>query len=278
MLKASKIKNIYLSIGLLVALGAGIFAYNTINEANAQVAGGGINPGNGGGNGAAVPLVPGDVYGWAWTGQNIVLGSDESEGGGGWLNLNCKPNDCGPGGPVGDWGTKIQLVHNDDYGLFMGQGWSSYYGWLSFEYDDVQSCWEDNSFVVEQTPARAMLNDAGPWGNVIGWGKFIAGDVDDDGWDGCVSFNGVNHDVEVNKTTGILRGWAWGGSVTGWVSFTNPECPFCNTGIVLEGSTSIAFWADDTSDPAGGAMSARDEAPHLRHAWGARRRTVLAHA
>lgn len=258
MFKTAKIKSKYVVAALLVFGALGFFALNSIKKADAQIVA--INPGGNPVPGAGVPLEVGDVFGWAWMGQNIET-QDESEGGGGWLNLNCKPSHCGTSATTDDWGTSINLVHDANFGLFSGQGWSSHYGWFSFEYDDVETCWADNPFVVTQTPATALLMDAGPWVSVVGWGRFVGGgDIADDGWDGCVSFNGLNHSVEINKETGVIRGWGWGGPVTGWVSFTNPECPDCNTGAVLEGITSLSFWADDTSVVLGGGTTLRWQA------------------
>lgn len=192
----------------------------------------------------------GDVSGFAWMGANINS-SNTAEGGGGWLALNCKPSMC-PGGSA-NWGTTVDLTHSGNHGLFSGQAWSSNYGWLSFEGDDVANCYEDNPFVVPHTPATAQIDDGGSEVNVIGWAKFVAGDDDpNDGWDGCVSFNGLNHGVTLDMATGELKGWAWGGDVVGWISFVTPECPFCNTSVVLPGIVGLTFWADNTSVPAGG--------------------------
>lgn len=73
-----------------------------------------------------------------------------------------------------------------------------------------------------------------PAGNlpIVGWAKFINGDdFDNDGYTGCVSFSGSNYAVSLNPSTGALNGWAWGSDVVGWLSFQNPQCPFCDAEI-----------------------------------------------
>ncbi len=112
-----------------------------------------------------------------------------------------------------------------------GQAWSNNYGWLDFSDDNVQSCWEVNQGETFDGPAKILF----PTGKVVGWAKFLAGDdFPDDGWDGCVSFSGVDYGVSVDLVTGVVSGWAWGSDVVGWISFTNPECPFCDVTIVIE--------------------------------------------
>jgi hypothetical protein len=116
-------------------------------------------------------------------------------------------------------------------GRLSGQAWSNNYGWLDFSDDNVQSCWEANQGETFDGPAKILF----PTGKIVGWGKFLAGDdFPDDGWDGCVSFSGVEYGVNVDLATGVVSGWAWGSDVVGWISFTNPECPFCDVTIVIE--------------------------------------------
>ena len=200
-------------------------------------------------------LVYGDVAGWAWMGTGIV-NDTVSEGGGGWVSFNCEPSDCANG----DWGVQMQVSHGldpDSDGQFVGQAWSSNYGWLSFDEDIVSSCWTTNPLVVTQHPAKAMLGIAPDSNGTIpirGWAKFIAGDdFPNDGWDGCVSFDGPNYAVKLDLDDGILRGWAWGGPVAGWLSFANRECRYCNTSVYLPGNVDISFWANNTTVPPGGS-------------------------
>lgn len=168
----------------------------------------------------------GTVRGFAWMGTGIQ-NPNASEGGGGWLKFNCSPDDCS-----NNWGVKADMNPGSSlYGVLQGQAWSNNYGWLDFSDDVVQSCWQANPSETFNGPAKILF----PTGKVVGWAKFLAGDdLPNDGWDGCVSFSGVEYGVSVNLTTGVVSGWAWGSSVVGWISFQNPECPFCNVTIVLD--------------------------------------------
>ncbi len=191
----------------------------------------------------------GDVSGFAWMGTEIAT-PGQSEGGGGWINFNCKSDQCydlngdGTLSVPETWGVTIDLDHNGTDGGFRGQAWSSNYGWLNFRGNQVSSCWQDNPGVTYDGVARADVNGGSGVVDVTGWGKFTAGTDSDDGWDGCVSFSGANHGVKLDMTTGVLSGWAWGGPVVGWISFQNPECRFCNTNVTLSGVPQMTFWAN----------------------------------
>lgn len=209
--------------------------------------------GNGNGGQVSTNFAPndGDVLGFAWMGQDIDV-ENAPQGGGGWLKMNCKPGDCverdnnGILGPNEGWGTNIVLDHGGDDGDFEGEAWSSNYGWLTYEQDDVEECWQNNPYVTVQRTATADVYGQGPEVPVVGWARFINGiDDPDDEYDGCVSFSGLNHGVYLNLDTGVITGWAWGGPVVGWISFNNPACPFCNVTVSLPNTLDIDFWADD---------------------------------
>lgn len=199
----------------------------------------------------SMTLEPGDVSGFAWMGQNISTGASVAEGGGGWLSFNCKPDYCA----TSDWGVTMDLSETSTKGEFSGQGWSNNYGWLSFEEDDVSSCWTDSHLVVTQFTAKAFIIDGADEATIRGWAKFTAGDDVTDGWDGCVSFDGIYNRSYIDMTNGSIHGWAWGGNVVGWVSFNNPECPECNTSVVLSGTPQLTFWATPTSINVGGSST-----------------------
>lgn len=201
-----------------------------------------------------------NVYGFAWMGGNIET-TDEIEGGGGWLKLNCEPEHCNSRSP---WGVKLKLNSRQDEGLLSGEGWSNNYGFLSFNTRDVRSCWATNPSRYNHVAKVIDINlDPNSIGfaepkKVVGWAKFIAGDeVSTDGWDGCVNFHGNNYGVFLDLVTGDLTGWAWGSEVVGYISFKTPECKACNTFVLLPGNVNINFWAEDEVVPEGGETTLR---------------------
>lgn len=196
------------------------------------------------------PLDVGDVSGFAWMGTGIV-NPNASEGGGGWLNFNCKETYCADGNNNGtidaseQWGVTMNTAHSSAGGTLQGSAWSSNYGWLQFRSSDVSRCWTSYPGVTTNGFAQADIESGGAVVPVTGWAKFIAGDDDlNDGWDGCVAFSGANHSVQLDMNTGSLKGWAWGGPVVGWISFQNPECPQCNTSVNLGGTPQMTFWVN----------------------------------
>ncbi len=226
----NKISKRNLAIISLVVLffGLSTFAFAQIGPAGGTI---GVDP-----NTPIEPDIPevdpdqigfqGTVQGFAWMGTGIQ-NPGSSEGGGGWLKFNCAPEDCS-----NNWGVRADMDENSPVrGVLTGQAWSNNYGWLDFSDDNVQSCWEANQGETFDGPAKILF----PTGKVVGWAKFLAGDdFPNDGWDGCVSFSGVDYGVSVDLVTGVVSGWAWGSDVVGWISFTNPECPFCDVTIILD--------------------------------------------
>jgi len=192
-------------------------------------------------------LPVGTIIGWGWMGTGIQ-DPNISQGGGGWIKFNCAPTDCTR---TSNWGMNINLdPTSPDYGNVTGEAWSSNYGWLTTNPAVTEKCWVNNPGVTFDGPAK-VINltstnlDKKP---MVGWMAFPNGDdVSTDGYDGCVAMTGVEHAVLLDIQTGVLSGWAWGSDVVGWVSFSNPECPFCDTTVVLDGFSDIVFTADNTT-------------------------------
>jgi hypothetical protein len=234
-----------------------MFAFLALGSFSVAFAGGSIT-GSGGQS-----RNEGYVFGFAWMGT-YVNNQGALEGGGGWLKFNCEPEHCTN---ESNWGTRISLQSNT-IGRLNGEAWSNNYGFMTFDPQRVRSCWLDNPETYQGVATITNLdisNEA--YGStsrkINGWAKFIAGDdfptgsSNDDGWDGCVNFGNdisspVQYGVLTDTVTGSLSGWAWGGPVVGWISFQNPECPFCDTSVILPGTANISFWAEDTSIPSGG--------------------------
>lgn len=241
-----------------VAMAVLLFFFSISGLAYAQIGGTlggqlGTDPSGGTGGGGRNPDL-GQVRGYGWMGTEIN-NQNQIEGGGGWLKFNCAPEDCET-----QWGVEMDLDEELDetYGNLTGQAWSSNYGWLSFDYDLVQSCWEANPTETANSVATAIIDSSSTKNPIVGWAKFIAGDDNTtDNWDGCVSFSGVEYSVLMDTATGELTGWAWGGPIVGWISFQNPECPFCDTQVVLSSVVDITFWADQYNVPVGGGSRLR---------------------
>ncbi len=237
-------KSYILAFALFVFLSAGGIAYGTDVGGTLGPADGDTGPVSPGGNNDEI----GTIRGFAWMGVEIN-NPGNPEGGGGWLKFNCAPEDCST-----DWGVRVEMdPASSQYGLLSGQAWSNNYGWLSFDPSIVESCWLANPSETLNSTATAILGSGSTKSPVLGWGKFVAGDDNlTDNWDGCVSFNGVEYGVFVDSATGALEGWAWGSFIGGWISFQTPECPDCDTTIVLTDLVDIDFWADSTNVPVGG--------------------------
>jgi hypothetical protein len=198
-----------------------------------------------------VALEPGDVSGFAWMGQNIVDGVATPQGGGGWLALNCRPSDC----DSGNWGVKMDLDEGPNKGKFSGQAWSSNYGWLSFDESDVASC-IGHAPGVSPNSVKADIIGGADEAVMAGWAKFVAGDAQTDGWDGCVAFDGSPFiRTYIDMTNGFIHGWAWGGAVVGWISFNNPECSYCNTAVVLAEVPQMTFSVTPSTIAPGGTAT-----------------------
>ncbi len=180
-----------------------------------------------------------NVHGWLWS--DMPDGSDQCMGseitpinpdgcppiqagvhsgifgrGLGYISLNSADQ----GAPAGDYGVTVDAATGD----FSGVGWSDYGGWLETDATGfplaggtaatavkmMPSCWTD--------PTQTVCK-------VIGWMRFTAGTQPQaGGWDGWVSLNTTtspSYGVSYNKTSKKFSGYAWGGSVAGWINFEN---------------------------------------------------------
>lgn len=133
-----------------------------------------------------------DLTGYAWS-SNI-----------GWISFNCSnANECNSS----DY--KVTLDENKNLN---GYAWSSNVGWLQFGNLSGFPSGDGTS----TTNARIVGNE------IVGWARFLAGEDENDGWDGWVSFDGSNYGVDVNITESddaTVSGYAWGDDVVGWIYF-----------------------------------------------------------
>ncbi len=145
-----------------------------------------------------------NIFGWAWS-SNI-----------GWISFN----DANSGSGGGVYG-----VRADGIGNLSGFAWSPNIGWISFNAPDVAGC-----------PGTAGNPGCSPKLNlstheISGFARACAGTVSadcggasrSDGWDGWISLRGTSPAYGVTTTASspyYWNGWAWGGEVVGWISFS----------------------------------------------------------
>lgn len=159
---------------------------------------------------------PGGIGGWAWS-SNI-----------GWLSASSTDAGAG-GGPY--------QITADASGNITGYMWSPNIGWIKFG--------GLASFPAAGSNANANLGS----GAVTGWARACAGTLAgdcssmtsrSDGWDGWIELSGTNHatnnlagtgGVTMDPTTGAFVGYAWGGSVVGWIQFNTAASG--STGVTL---------------------------------------------
>jgi len=135
------------------------------------------------------------LYGWAWS-SNI-----------GWVSLNCEDlNVCGQ--------SDYRVSIDPSTGKLGGYAWSSNIGWINFA--PIGS--------YPENPQKAATIDFNS-GNISGWIRAcsvfqsnckgaLKDDVERGGWDGWIKMSGVN-----NVSDNIVKGFAWGGDVLGWLYF-----------------------------------------------------------
>lgn len=166
---------------------------------------------------AIVRATAGDnISGWAWS-SNI-----------GWISFN----DTNPRSGGGGYG-----VTADGNGNLSGYAWSPNIGWISFNAPDTLGC----PGTPGNTTCAPKLNFS--TNEVSGWARACAGSIygdctgpgRTDGWDGWISLRGTspNYGAVTTATTPYYwSGWAWGGDVVGWISFSGPP----SGGIAPSGS------------------------------------------
>ncbi len=162
----------------------------------------------------AVPPTP--IGGYAWS-SNI-----------GWISLNCEEG--GPG-QSNVCGTSNYDVISSGFptGTLSGYAWSSNIGWVSFNYNDVQGCPVPQGSSCQGKVARD--------GTVTGWARAISAIGRTDGWDGWIDLGSTGYGDGLTAQDGVLSGFAWGGNVVGWVSFSGVYAT-PNTHICIDSNNS----------------------------------------
>lgn len=137
-----------------------------------------------------------NVSGWAWS-SNI-----------GWISLNCtNESTCA---------TVNYGVNKNNDNTLTGYAWSSTVGWIQFG--------GLSGFPSGSGTQAVNANVNGT--NLQGWARALS---NGGGWDGWISLSGAapNYGVQLSGTA--FSGWAWGGSVVGWISFSCSDSGTCAT-------------------------------------------------
>jgi|GEM_PF-1354260 len=176
-------------------------------------------------------------------------GSPAADTGIGYISFGCESD--GSCGQAGNYGVRINTDPNSsDEGKFFGYAWSSNYGWISFNHNDVQSCGANGGLEINGDVQAFIANNTVQSQVLQGFAKVLnAGG----GWDGCINFSGMTQ-MNITFQTTItkqmsgeltLNGLAWGSPVIGWIDFdcqqycgvefipndvVDPVCPAGTTG------------------------------------------------
>jgi len=172
-----------------------------------------------------------NMAGWAWS-DNI-----------GWISFNCtNDNSCA----TVDYG-----VNENVDGTLVGYAWSSNIGWIEFGglsgFPSGSGTSAQNAQVVG--------------GNLVGWVRALS--QAGGGWDGWISLSGSSPNYGVALSGANFTGYAWGGSVVGWVSFDAASgvvgsCGVANCkGVALSSSATL-----DAQSPLGTSIAGNGNVPY----------------
>ncbi len=162
----------------------------------------------------------GNVSGYVWSSNT------------GWISLDCAHGSSTGGSICGSSSYTVNVTPNagTQIGLFTGYAWSSGVGWISFNPADLSSstgaslCGTGTGLSAQ---ARINLTTGSTTsGQISGWARAISATG---GWDGCISLRGsitgttTTYGLSYNYalSTNNITGYAWGGPIMGWISFTN---------------------------------------------------------
>lgn len=175
-----------------------------------------------------------NVWGWAWAGND-----DGDRAGNGWISFNCTDRGiCGSsnyGVNIGDIDIETEI------GEFSGYAWAGggeeagadapTLGWISFNRSETGDPPQDDPGAG--SGPIAVLDYATR--RVRGWMRALA---NGDGWDGWIKlgdstgtwlFGGEQVKIIDTAAPHIKEfgGWAWGGDVVGWISFSCVNTDIC---------------------------------------------------
>ncbi len=172
-----------------------------------------------------------NMVGWAW--------SDTT----GWVSFNCT-ND-------GSCGSVDYGVSENPDGTLTGYAWSATVGWIQF---GSLSGFPSGS-------GTQSINAKVVGGSFVGWARAIG--ADNNGWDGWISLSGTSPNYGVTTSGANFVGYAWGGSVMGWLSFdaangVSGSCGIADCkGVALSGMVSL-----DAQSPLGTSIANSTSVPY----------------
>lgn len=160
--------------------------------------------------GSSVQAGTSPVTGWAWS-SNI-----------GWISFNSTNDGAGTGS---SYNVSFSTSTLSNIGTFAGWAWSPNIGWISFGAGDG---------------SHPNVTTNLTTGEVTGYARACAGTVNGDcssadrtdGWDGWISMSdnlyyrtglpyvSGNEGITYNPADGYFKGYAWGDTNVGWLTFT----------------------------------------------------------
>ncbi|MFH0806234.1 MAG: fibronectin type III domain-containing protein [Candidatus Brennerbacteria bacterium] len=155
------------------------------------------------------------------------------------------------------WGISAEPPDSQSYGVAVdgsgkisGHAWTPNGGWLSFNNAELEGC---PQIPGAEAPCEARINLV--TGAVSGWAKFI-GWGSSDGWvslsakSGEPAYGLIYVMTDWSPTTRVLTGQAWGGEVTGWLSFGDyvPPLPAPILRVTSPTETSLTLEWDNPVD------------------------------
>lgn len=167
-----------------------------------------------------------NTIGWIWGGMDATGGGDTALG---WISLNtrdCDLNNDGtvdaaelairpacPAGAAVDYGVNVPEVGD---GPVTGYGWSEYYGWISFNANDVVGCPSGTCDARRESDKLA------------GWARILSirdAGVNAGGWSGFIKLSSDGSDIipyGVSISGKDLSGYAYSDEL-GWIDFSTAE-------------------------------------------------------
>lgn len=156
---------------------------------------------------------PDELHGYGWS-DNV-----------GWISLNCAEGGAGNTDICGMADYQVRI--NESTGVLSGYAWTDTLGWITFNRSDTGVPPEApyngaESYIAHYDSATKEFSGWARVYNPSGWDGWIK--LDDAGWTG-MSVTDADR----------LDGWAWGGSVIGWITFQD-GCAF-DYGVHIDPAT-----------------------------------------